>query len=84
MISSRIMKYLYIFIIFTLLEVASDSNDVKSDCQLLQSYSNKYIVIVKSRIDWLQLFVSMFIDIPQSIPEDHCKLIEVNKIIFNF
>ncbi|PKK80900.1 cysteine proteinase [Rhizophagus irregularis] len=58
-------------------EVASNSDDVKNDCQLLQSCANKYIGVVKSRIDWLQLFVYMFIDIPQSIPEDHGRLIEV-------
>ncbi|RIA94965.1 hypothetical protein C1645_525117 [Glomus cerebriforme] len=58
-------------------EVASDSDDVKNDCRLLQSCANKYVAMVKSRIEWLQLFVSMFIDLPQSTPEDHVRLIEV-------
>ncbi|GET01345.1 ubiquitin carboxyl-terminal hydrolase 38 [Rhizophagus clarus] len=57
--------------------VANDSDDVKNDCQLLQSYANKYVAVVKGRIDWLRLFVSMFNDIPQSIPEDHGSLIEI-------
>ena len=74
----------FVLIRLPLLEFSSDSNDlanVETDCQLLQSCSTKYIEKIKSRIDLMQLFVSMFTDIPQSIPEDHVKLIEVNKFV---
>ncbi|CAG8616951.1 1281_t:CDS:10 [Funneliformis mosseae] len=61
-------------------EISSDSDDhanVEIDCRILQSYSIKYFEVVKSRVDWMQLFVSMFTELPQSIPEDHVRLIEV-------
>ncbi|CAG8472306.1 25580_t:CDS:10 [Gigaspora rosea] len=44
--------------------------NIENDCQLLQRYAEKYFVQWKGRHDLHTLFISMFYDLPKSIPSD--------------
>ncbi|CAG8642096.1 4454_t:CDS:10 [Dentiscutata erythropus] len=43
---------------------------IEKDCQLLQRYAEKYFVQWKGRHDLHALFITMFYDLPKSIPSD--------------
>ncbi|KAF0377984.1 ubiquitin carboxyl-terminal hydrolase 38 [Gigaspora margarita] len=51
--------------------------NVENDCQLLQRYAEKYFVQWKGRHDLHTLFISMFYDLPKSIPSDRNVVIQV-------
>ncbi|CAG8585704.1 9662_t:CDS:10 [Diversispora eburnea] len=60
--TSKVIKYKY--------EIAENTVSVEKDLRMLRSQIEKYYDVIKGRRDWQMLLVTMFYDLPKSIPSD--------------